>query len=264
MKNKPLLWIVLALAVLAGAGLAWWLLQGPSETDDAHAHIAHLPHDAPPPTTRGPPATKMKEVRAALHKQLAARGFKPGSPIYVRVFKHSRQFEVWMKKGRRFHLFHTFPICYFSGELGPKLKRGDFQAPEGFYRVARRQLNPRSSYHLSFNVGYPNRYDRKLKRTGSAIMVHGSCVSAGCFAMTDAGVERIYALAEDALKGGQKAFSVHIFPFRMTAENIKRFDKADKRAFWQELQAGYEAFEQTKVPPVVKVRHGLYQVEGRG
>lgn len=265
MNRNKLLLVGLIVTLLVGGAVAGWLLTRAPDPDSVEAHDAtvHQPQDVHPPGKRSLPGPEKAKIRTELHKKLREKGLAPRSPIYVRIFKQSRELEVWVKKGKRYKLFHVFPICFFSGSLGPKLKRGDFQAPEGFYSVARRQLNPASSYHLSFNVGYPNRYDRAHKRTGSAIMVHGSCVSAGCFAMTDDGVERIYILAEDALKGGQRAFDVHIYPFRMSDENMKRFDKPAQRDFWQELQPGYAAFEQNKIPPRVKVVNGRYLVEGR-
>lgn len=217
-----------------------------------------------PPIRRGPPPAKMKEVRAKLYRELSDAGLKPKAPVFVRIFKRSRELELWMKSGHTYRLAKTWRICTYSGDLGPKLKRGDYQAPEGFYSVAPRQMNPRSSYHLAFNVGYPNRYDRAHRRTGSAIMVHGNCVSAGCFAMTNDNIQEIYALTEDALVGGQAGFAVHIFPFRMTPDRLARFSDARWNAFWGQLKAGYDAFEQTRVPPRITVSKGHYVVRGRG
>jgi murein L,D-transpeptidase YafK len=147
-----------------------------------------------------------------------------------------------------------------SGKLGPKLKEGDLQAPEGFYEVGKKQLNPMSRFHLSFNVGYPNAYDRYHGRTGSLIMVHGSNVSIGCFAMTDPVIEEIYLLVEAALKGGQEAVKVQVFPFRMTPEKMSAVE-GEWAGFWRdELWPGYERFERTGVPPEVGVREGRYRV----
>ena len=175
-------------------------------------------------------------------------GLSFGDPIFIRIFKHEHQLEVWMRNQRRYALFRQYPICTWSGALGPKLRQGDGQSPEGFYSVGRGQLNPQSSYHLSFNLGYPNAYDRAHGRTGNYLMVHGHCVSIGCYAMGDANIEQIYTLLDAALRGGQRRVDVHVFPFR--------FDKpprTDWRAqrwgdFWGNLKQGHDAFERTKRP----------------
>ncbi|MCO4764251.1 MAG: murein L,D-transpeptidase [Myxococcales bacterium] len=222
------------------------------------------------PHTRAASKQTMKKVRQRLHLAMRRAGFQPNAHLFIRVFKHSRTFEVFAKRGATYALFRSYRICTFSGGLGPKLRRGDYQTPEGFYLVTKRRLNPHSSYHLSFNVGYPNRYDRAHKRTGSAIMVHGDCVSAGCLAMTDRKIREIYALTEDALtRGGQTRVPIHIFPFRMTARRRAKLsaatpDRAKWRGFWDELQPGYDAFEQTHVPPRIRVRGGRYVVQRRG
>lgn len=149
-----------------------------------------------------------------------------------------------------------------SGELGPKVRQGDMQAPEGFYAVSRRSLNPHSRFHLSFNVGYPNTYDRSFGRTGSYIMVHGDCVSAGCFAMGDGAVEEIYRLTEAAFDGGQRFFRVHIFPFRMTSEALRQRRGSRWFRFWTNLKTGYDLFEHRRVPPNVEVRDRRYVFDG--
>jgi len=120
---------------------------------------------------------------------------------------------VWIDTGAHYEHLKDYIICASSGYLEPKLKEGDRQAPEGFYKVKKQQLNPHSKYHLSFNLGYPNKYDKAHKRTGTFLMVHGNCVSAGCYAMTDEKIEKIYALVEGALEHGQKYIDVHAFPF---------------------------------------------------
>lgn len=188
--------------------------------------------------------------------------FAKGQPAYVRIFKQEGQLELWLKRGGRYALYKSYAICKWSGKLGPKLKEGDYQSPEGFYNVTARQLNPNSQYHLSFNVGYPNAYDRQHGRTGSALMVHGDCVSVGCFAMTNKGIEEIYGFVEAALKNGQREVPVHIFPFRMTASAIARESGGGALAslfggggpsgwgdFWRNLKEGYDLFERTGEPP---------------
>src|SRR5690606_10316969 len=150
--------------------------------------------------------------------------------------------------------------CRWSGVLGPKLREGDRQAPEGFYTVDSRALNPHSRWHRSFNLGFPNVHDRAHGRTGSYLMVHGGCSSVGCYAMTDPVVDEIWRLVTAGLKGGQGRFHVHIFPFRMTEARLARHEGARWSAFWHDLKAGYDAFEETRLPPTVSVCQGRYTV----
>jgi murein L,D-transpeptidase YafK len=200
-------------------------------------------------------------VTPQLKSALVEKGLILGSPIFIRIFKASSEVEVWVQKGEKFTLFKTYPICYFSGKPGPKLKTGDKQSPEGFYQVSARQLNPHSSFHLSFNLGYPNAYDRAHGRTGGALMVHGNCVSIGCYAMTDKYIEEIYTLADAALRNGQHAFHIHAFPFRLTAENLAQHKDDHWLSFWKNLQQGYDYFEQKRVPPKIRVRNKAYIVQ---
>lgn len=245
-----------AVVVLLAGGFGWWVGGGTLRD--------WLRDNGPEWTERGPSRGQMKAVRARLAASLRASGFTPRSPALLRVIKSERKLEVWLRKGPRFERFRSYAICSFSGDLGPKQREGDLQAPEGFYSVSRRQLHPGSAYHLAMNVGYPNAYDRAHGRTGSAIMVHGSCVSIGCFAMTDAGIEEIYALVEDALVGGQRAVPLHIFPFRMTPGALAARGDVPERAFWAELEPGWQAFERTRRPPRVRVRQGRYVVSSVG
>ena len=192
---------------------------------------------------------------------LAQKGMREDAPIFVRIFKEESELEVWKAKDDgRFHLFKTYPICTWSGELGPKFRQGDKQTPEGFYKVSARQMNPNSKYHLSFNIGFPNSFDTARKRTGDFIMVHGDCKSAGCYAMTDVLIEEIYALAREAFAGGQEAFDLHAYPFRMTAENMQRHARNRAADFWRSLQKGYQAFEVTQLPPRIDVCARRYLV----
>jgi len=197
-------------------------------------------------------------VRPALAHDLAAKGLRFGAPIFIRIFKQTFELEVWVEKDERFDLFRTYKICDFSGQLGPKKRAGDKQSPEGFYFVTPGQMNPASTFHLSFNLGYPNAYDRHHERTGSALMVHGDCVSIGCYAMTDPAIEEIYTLADAALRGGQAYFRVHVFPFRLTAENMLEHRYSRWYRFWKNLQTGYDFFEDRGRPPAVDVHDGKY------
>ncbi len=195
-----------------------------------------------------------------LDRALARRKFAWGAPIYVRIFKTEKRLEVWLKKGRRFRLFKCYPICTYGAKgIGPKTCQGDGRAPEGFYTVWPAQMNPYSRFHLAFNLGYPNAYDRARGCSGSALMVHGGCVSIGCFAMTDLGMEEIYTLAHAALSNGQPCFRVHIFPFEMTLENMNRHRRSKWYDFWCNLKEGYDRFQKhLSVPSGAAVKDGRY------
>ena len=185
--------------------------------------------------------------------RLAAQGAKLGDPVFVRIFKGEFEFEVWLKHDGRFERFAIYPICMWSGGLGPKERQGDKQAPEGFYTVDASALNPNSKYHRSFNLGFPNAFDRAHGRTGSLLMVHGDCRSIGCYAMTDPVIDEIWALITAALQGGHKRFQVQVFPFRMTDANLASHTKAAEAPFWQQVKPGNDAFLESKLPPQVSV-----------
>ncbi len=194
-----------------------------------------------------------------LIKKMKAKGMRSTSPILLRIYKSENVLEVWKQKDTgRYGLLETFEICKWSGKLGPKFKEGDRQAPEGFYKVGKAQLNPKSKYHLSFTIGYPNTYDRAHGRTGTHLMVHGACSSAGCYSMTDELVEQIYALARDAIRGGQDFFQVQAYPFRMTAENLAKNATSPHFEFWKMLKEGSDHFELTNYPPKVDVCEKRY------
>ena len=193
---------------------------------------------------------------------MSSRDMAPSAPILVRVFKKESVLEVWKQtRAGKYELLKSFPICRWSGQLGPKRREGDRQAPEGFYSVGPKQMNPNSQFHLSFDIGYPNAFDRAQGGTGAYLMVHGQCTSSGCFAMTDAQIEEVYALARDAFAGGQRAFQFQSFPFRMTAENIARHRSDANIAFWRQLKVGYDHFEATRAEPRVSVAGGRYAFE---
>lgn len=193
--------------------------------------------------------------------EMAARDLLFGAPIYLRIFKDSLELELWVESDRGYQLFKNYPICSMSGILGPKLRRGDWQAPEGFYEVSAEWMNPNSRFHLSFNIGYPNDFDRAQGRTGSNIMVHGGCESRGCFAMTDEAMEEIYVLAEAALRHSQQSFPVHVFPFRMTEANMARHDHRRWVGFWETLKPAHDWLEQHSQPPTVAVTRQGYRLE---
>jgi murein L,D-transpeptidase YafK len=191
--------------------------------------------------------------------QLQEKHMEVGSPILVRLYKEESELEVWKKnENGEFALLKTYPICRWSGDLGPKVKEGDRQAPEGFYTITPGQMNPASNYYLAFNTGYPNAYDRSLGHTGSELMVHGDCSSRGCYAMTDEQMVEIYALAREAFFGGQKSFQFQAYPFRMTARNMARHRNSPHLAFWKMLKVGSDHFEVTHQPPKVDVCERRY------
>lgn len=201
---------------------------------------------------RGTPDLQSYQAR------LMRKGVKEGAPLFIRIFKQESELELWLHDGKRFVLFATYPMCYWSGSLGPKLKEGDGQSPEGFYTVAKPQLNPNSRWHRSFNLGFPNAFDRARGRTGSYLMVHGGCASIGCYAMTDPVVGEIWRLVTAALDNGQQRFSVHAFPFRMTARNMDWYADRQWSAYWRDLKKGHDLFEQTSVPPRISVCNRRY------
>ena len=199
-------------------------------------------------------AKHMTPVPSGLQRKADAFGMPKRSPILLRIYKEESVLEVWKAdKSGQFKLLTDYKICAWSGGLGPKMKEGDRQAPEGFYTVTPGQMNPHSSYFLSFNIGFPNSFDRSLNRTGTHIMVHGDCSSRGCYAMEDKGISEIYALAREAFAGGQRGFQIQAFPFRMTPENMAKHAESEHFEFWKMLKEGSDHFEVTKRTPQVDV-----------
>ena len=176
------------------------------------------------------------------------------APILIRIYKEQSTLEVWKQdRTGNFAPLKAYPICKFSGKLGPKLAQGDYQAPEGFYDITPDQMNPWSVEYLAFNTGFPNAFDRSLGRTGSFLMVHGGCESVGCYAMTDHEMEEIYGLADEAFKGGQDKIQLEAFPFQMTAENLARHSDDSNAPFWEMLKKGSDTFLATGQPPKVAI-----------
>lgn len=201
-----------------------------------------------------------KPIMNRLDNDLEQSHVYVGDPVFIRIFKEEHVLELWMQsEGKsRYKLVKSYPICKWSGQLGPKYFEGDRQSPEGFYATNLLSLNPESQYHLSFNINYPNLYDRQYGRTGSFIMVHGDCVSVGCYAMTDRGIEEIYILVERALGAGQREIPVHVFPFRMTEARMLREAGSPYYPFWKNLKEGYDFFELRGYPPQWAVNYGEY------
>jgi len=200
------------------------------------------------------PAKAVRPLSPDMVTEIERKNMPKDSPILVRIFKEESELEVWKQdaEGRYAHL-KTYPICRWSGELGPKVKQGDRQAPEGFYTITPAQMNPNSNYYLSFNLGFPNAYDKANDRNGQFLMVHGDCSSAGCYAMTDEQMGEIFALGRDSFFGGQKAFQVQAYPFRMTPVNMAKHRNSPHMAFWRMLKQGNDIFEVTRHEPKVEV-----------
>jgi len=191
---------------------------------------------------------------------MSTKGMSKNDPILIRAYKKESELEVWKRGSNgKYALLKTYPICRWSGQLGPKTREGDRQVPEGFYTVTPAQMNPNSAYYLSFDTGYPNNFDRSLGRSGGDIMVHGSCSSRGCFAMTDQNIAEIYAIAREAFASGQRAFQFQSYPFRMTAENLAKHRLDPNIAFWKNLKEGFDTFEVTKEEVPVVVANRRYQ-----
>lgn len=201
-----------------------------------------------------------KPLSSATKTRLENLKMKPGAPMVVRIFKEEAELEVWKwrKIDRKYAFYKKYDICAYSGELGPKIKEGDRQAPEGFYTIVPGLMNPKSNYYLAFNLGFPNAFDRAHKRTGSHLMVHGSCSSRGCYAMEDDQIEEIYQLGRESFSAGQRSFQVQAFPFRMTKANMSKHGGNRHIEFWRMLKDGYDHFEATKQPPKVDVCEKRY------
>src|SRR5262249_1556994 len=212
-------------------------------------------------------AVRTGTVRTATLKQMETLNMDRAAPILIRIYKEESTLEVWKQdRSGKFALLNSYPICKFSGNLGPKLRQGDYQAPEGFYDITPGQMNPNSSEYLAFNTGFPNTFNRSLGRTGSFLMVHGGCRSVGCYAMTDYAMEEIYGLVEEAFKGGQDKVQLQAFPFRMTAQNLARHADDSNMPFWGMLKEGNDAFLATERPPRVAVcdRRYVFNPAGGG
>src|SRR2546423_5144115 len=198
-------------------------------------------------------------VPAKLVADMTTKDMDLNSPILVRLFKQEAELEIWKQdRSGHFALLKTYPICRWSGDLGPKVREGDRQAPEGFYSITPAQMNPQSAYYLSFNTGYPNAFDKALGRTGSQLMVHGDCSSRGCYAMTDEQISEIYSLGRESFFGGQRAFQLQAYPFRMTPVNMAKHRNNPNMPFWKMIKEGYDHFEVTRQEPKVDVCEKKY------
>ncbi len=209
----------------------------------------------------------MQPLSEAILAELDTKSMARESPILIRIFKEESELELWKAdRSGRFALLRTYPICRWSGNLGPKLQEGDRQAPEGFYAIRPGLMNPYSSYHLAINTGFPNAYDRANGRSGTSLMIHGDCASVGCYAMTDEQITEIYSLAREAFFGGQRSFQVQAYPFRMTPLNMARHRDSPHLAFWKVLKQGHDHFEVTRKEPKVAVcdMHYVFDAQSSG
>jgi len=231
--NRSLVRALITSATLAGAGV---LMAGCNSDQISLANNAKANQPVPP----------------KLIADMAAKDMDLQSPILVRLFKQEAELEIWKQdRSGRFALLKTYPICRWSGDLGPKIREGDRQAPEGFYSISPAQMNPQSAYYLSFNTGYPNAFDKALGRTGSQLMVHGDCSSRGCYAMTDEQIAEIYSLGRESFFGGQKSFQLQAYPFKMTPINMAKHRNNPHMPFWKMIKQGYDHFEVTRQEPKV-------------
>src|SRR3979411_1694738 len=229
---RSLLRVLITSAALAAGGL----LAGCNSDEISLAANAKANQPVPP-----------KLIAAMTEKDMDLQ-----SPMLVRLFKQEAELEVWKQdRSGRFALLKTYPICRWSGDLGPKVREGDRQAPEGFYSISPAQMNPQSQYYLSFNTGYPNAYDSALGHTGSQLMVAGACSSRGCYAMTDEQIAEIYSLGRESFFGGQKSFQLQAFPFKMTPVNMAKHRNNPNMPFWKMIKEGYDHFEVTRQEPKV-------------
>ena len=187
----------------------------------------------------------------AVAELLRAHGLDPGRlEIMVRVIKTNRELEVWARNhgADRFEPLQRYPLAATSGRLGPKRRAGDQQVPEGFYQIDR--FNPKSDYHLSLGLNYPNAADQALgePNPGGDIFIHGGEVTIGCLPITDLGIEEVYLIAVAARAAGQALIPVHIFPFPLTESELGRRGASPNQAFWRGLMPGYAHFEKHHAP----------------
>lgn len=236
-KRLVVLGTLLALSAFAAASSWRWSQSRPDHADEARHRVG-----------------------AELDAGLKAVGSALGSPVFIRVFKEPPILELWARSARDFVLFKKYPICRFSGTLGPKTSEGDMQAPEGLYSIRSPQLNPRSRFYLSLNLGYPNPLETARGWTGDSLMIHGNCVSTGCYAMGDQAISEIYTAVSEALRNGQDAVSVQALPFPLEPANLARHGQSPFHSHWESLAEAYSAFERTRLPPRVDVTGRGYSI----
>ena len=217
------------------------------------------------------PSDALSKNEAMLKKQFEDKKLVwPAKYVYIRSFKYDSQLEVWVKNDRKdpYKLFKTYKVCALAGTLGPKRMGGDYQVPEGFYYI--NEFNPKSNYHLSLGINYPNISDRILSdamNPGGDIYIHGSCVTVGCIPLTDPMIEEVYIITAHAKDQGQDFIPVHIFPIRFNnAKSVAYFDRTTKddtsvQQFASKLKIVYEYFEKEKKRPIISINSkGAYEI----
>jgi murein L,D-transpeptidase YafK len=205
------------------------------------------------------PAKATQELPPELLSQLQQKKMPKHSPILVRIFKEESELEVWKQDTTgHFQMLKVYPICRWSGDLGPKMHEGDRQAPEGFYAITPELMNPNSNYYLAINTGFPNSFDKVNDRDGTFLMVHGDCWSSGCYAMTDEQIAEIYSLARDSFLGGHPSFQIQAYPFRLTPANLARHRTNPNMPFWMMLKEGNDHFLVSHLEPKVDVCERRY------
>jgi murein L,D-transpeptidase YafK len=216
-------------------------------------------------------AAAMNSKEDTLKQQFARAGLQwPAKQLYVRSFKYDSQLEVWVRNSNSqpFKLFKTYKVCALAGSIGPKRMEGDYQVPEGFYYI--NEFNPKSSYHLSLGINYPNASDRVLSdsiRPGGDIYIHGNCVTIGCIPLQNDQIEELYILAANAKNQGQDFIPVHIFPIRYNIRKSFEYlarttkDNQDLQRFAIKIKEVFDYFEEKKKLPVISVnKKGDYVV----
>jgi len=216
-------------------------------------------------------ASAVKQKEESLRQEFIVAGLQwPARQMYIRSFKYDSQLEVWVRStsSESFKLFKTYKVCAMAGSLGPKRMEGDYQVPEGFYYI--NEFNPKSSYHLSLGINYPNASDKVLSdltRPGGEIYIHGSCLTVGCIPIQNNQIEELYILAAHAKTQGQDFIPVHIFPIKFN--NKKSFeylakttkDDADLQRFAIKIKEVYDYFEEKKKLPLISInKKGEYVV----
>ena len=198
-----------------------------------------------------------------LAEELASKGLKLGSPVFLRVYKQSSKMELWIAQGPRYALFKTYRICRWSGALGPKMFEGDRQSPEGLYHITSEDLIVNPRWHRAMNINYPNRFDVVNGRGGSGILIHGKCGSVGCFAIQDNNVEEVYNVVRAALHNGQVSIPVLALPFSFAKYAPAVEDTLKLNEFWSDLRRADILFNRDRVPPTAWVCDGRYYFADR-